>query len=814
MVLAYGGQARARQTGSGEGRAGAASEVGIQVTRVGLYGKPRPGDWAAFEVTITDHSDTIRTVLVRLEIPDPDKDRAWSQRAITTKQNTALKVWLYARIPFDYEGETLTMAAFEARERPGDDPTKTVFEAGAQLGAVTFRINNSVSPYSSLIGVIGRRDAGLEQYAVRFGTEPYSPMGHEVTEIVGGLLPADIPDRWMGLAPLESLVWTGSGAEEQPSRLSESQAEAIREWVLRGGHLIIPLPVVGQTWVGSTNNPLADIMPPVDAIRTEGVDLAPYRYMFTGDDKAALPSAAIVHFLEPNSNAGPTDAMPILSSPDGRPVVVRRLAGTGAVTLIGIDVASLAQGSRVVRADYFWHRILGKRVELPGLAELNTRKNSPNGTYYFRGRDESRFEDVITGLIEKQGKAAGGLLLALLVFGSFWLLAGPIGFYALKRVKRVHYSWLGFVAVIGAFTAIAWGGANLLTQRTADGRHVTFLDHVYGQPVQRARAWMNIYLPSYGEERVAVGGDGAGAGTKMHQMISAWEPAHSESVWKGFPDARGYAVDARNPDSISFPARSTVKQVQIDWAGSPRWKMPLPELPANAGTADLGREVRLESRAPAKPGDRDWALVGSVTHGLPGPLTEVVIVVVRRQTPLYKALPGGLLAEAEIFKLPFDWSPGEPLDLGAATPPTTSKLTAEKYLGDLLPQNHDLDPTGLRSSGFSADKSLTALAFFSLLEPPDPTNPRDWHSLARRESTHTWDITRWFTQPCIIIIGQVKDQETPVPVTVDGQPLATRGRTVVRWVYPLRPEPPKFRVPVPDSDGAPAKPTPATDPNG
>jgi hypothetical protein len=817
-VLLWPKAALAQQADGGEsGQAAPGAEVSLQVPRVGVSGKPRPGDWAAFEVNINDHGDTIRTVLVRLEIPDPDEDRLLTQRAITTKQNTALKVWLYARIPFGFEGRNLTVSAFEAKERPGDDPTKTVYDAGRELGSASFRINNTVSTYSGLIGVVGRRDAGLEQYSLRFGNEPFAPTGHEVTEIVGGIQPADIPDRVMGLMPLEALVWTGSGADEQPSRLSESQADSIREWVMRGGQLIIPLPVVGQTWIGSSNNPLADIMPAVDAARTEGVDLGAYRYMFTGDDKAAFPSAAIVHFFSPTSGAGPTDAMPILASPEGKTVVVRRLVGTGTVTLIGIDVATLAQGSRIVRADYFWHRILGKRLELPSIAELNARKNNATGAYMYAHREDSRFEDLIADDIEKHGRAAGGLLMALLVFGSFWLCAGPIGFYGLKRARKVHYSWLGFVAVIGAFTAIAWGGANLLRQRTADGQHITFLDHVYGQPVQRATAWMNIYFPSYGEQRVTVGSDSpGGSGAKIHQMISPWDPPHSETVWKGFPDAREYTADARNPDSISFPARATVKQVQLDWAGSPRWKMPLPQLPANAGPQDVGREIRLEPRKPDKPGDRDWTLVGSVTHGLPGPLEEVVIVVVRRQTPLYKSLPGSLLAEAHIYKLSGPWKPGDPLNfestISAANP--EEKLTAEKYLAQLLPSNPRsyVNPIGTRITG-STENSLTALSLFSLLDPPEPTNPQDSHTLARRELTHTWDVTRWFTQPCVIIIGQLKDQETPIPVTVDGQPLATRGRTVVRWVYPLHPDPPRFRPPAP-ADTEPPTPGPVPDPNG
>ena len=47
----------------------------------------------------------------------------------------------------------------------------------------------------------------------------------------------------------------------------------------------------------------------------------------------------------------------------------------------------------------------------------------------------------------------------------------------------------------------------------------------------------------------------------------------------------------------------------------------------------------------------------------------------------------------------------------------------------------------------------------------------------------------------------VQDEEgaLPIPLTVDGASVPARGRTVVRWVYPLEPTPPGY---VPDADGS------------
>jgi hypothetical protein len=63
---------------------------------------------------------------------------------------------------------------------------------------------------------------------------------------------------------------------------------------------------------------------------------------------------------------------------------------------------------------------------------------------------------------------------------------------------------------------------------------------------------------------------------------------------------------------------------------------------------------------------------------------------------------------------------------------------------------------------------------------------------------HGLDLSRWLTQPCVIVIGHLVQEDAgacPVPLTVDGTEIGSRGRTVVRWVYPLPPAPPRFAEP-------------------
>src|SRR5207249_926410 len=119
----------------------------------------------------------------------------------------------------------------------------------------------------------------------------------------------------------------------------------------------------------------------------------------------------------------------------------------------------------------------------------------------------------------------------------------------------------------------------------------------------------------------------------------------------GFPDARGYRIDCRDPEQITFPSRSTVKQFQVDWAGG-AWKMP------RAITADGSpSQIRIE-------GDEDHAVLsGTLVHELPSALKNITVVVVLGQKPItvHDANPGqaAFLPNARAVDLPNPWAPGD-----------------------------------------------------------------------------------------------------------------------------------------------------------
>ncbi|GJQ29763.1 MAG: hypothetical protein HBSAPP03_16470 [Phycisphaerae bacterium] len=824
LALASGASAQAVPPTSAAGFS--VGEVSITADRFGVGDISRRGDWVGVRLVLKDNTSRQRSVLIRVASLDPDGDQPTYELERTLNPGVEQKEWVYVRLPFRFTSEdALVVSIYEAVV---DDATRRLV-AGRLLArrAVTPNKGSLRVESEGLIGVVGSRALGLLKYqheatdAEQSNTDTWHPLGHERSRIVTGITALDLPDRWMGLASLDALVWAVEDSGQwNPTQLTGERARAVREWVERGGHFIIILPRVGQTWSDPTSNELHDLMPVVAVQRNENVDLGPYRPLINARERrtgAAWPRSGVVHTFRRIPEAGAADAMEILNGPDGRCVVVRRLVGAGAVTLVGLDLnqTALSQGD-LIDAEVFWHRVLGRRGRLTEVL-----RDGP-GRRLGVSRTPWPYDDDIGGQIVQGGRAAVGVLAGFVMFVAYWLVAGPLGFMVLRSRGQHKHAWVGFVGVTLVFTGLAWGGASLLRPGKVEGRHLTILDHVYGQPTQRARTWASILIPWYGTAQIEVGERNA---ERSLNAIVAWDSPKDDSSWSGFPDSRGYVIDTRKPDAIEVPTRSTSKVIQADWAGGPRWKMPIPTAADGAGSGVLtvNQDWTRGSNTPL--------VTGMLVHDLPGTLRDVTLIVVRRQTPLrdvradLAALETAPLVVANAFSLA-SWEPKVPLDLGAKTTvpagQTGDGAALVQWLNSLKPSFSGTMYPGMVPE-VTADTArltdrLTALAVFPYLPPPDLEGGTTNEYAAQRKSTHGWDLGRWFTQPCVIIIGHLggarsDSVECPVPIRVDGEEFPLTGRTVVRWVYPLPTNPPAF--PMPDgADPTLPEPTPSASNGG
>ncbi|XVJ58684.1 MAG: hypothetical protein HEQ23_04490 [Tepidisphaera sp.] len=762
----------------------------VEVDMAGVGGLAREGGMVGVRVRITDTSVTRRNVAVRLVMRDADGDYFAPGRVVPLTPGVAQPVWVYAWLPLGAAGNSMWLGVYPIAGDGGldaailDQPLAKI-ELGDSRSS-TGRSLSILEPDVPLLLRVGPHAAGLNRFASASTSAASMLFLHEPMQIVEARTVAELPDSWIGLAPISTMVWTSG----EPGELRGAYAQAVREWILHGGHLVVVLPSAGQTWLGPVGHELADLMPEVDVTRRDGVDLTPYGPLLTRSSTRFGADAlkGIVHEFKLRDGVSAAKAVPILSGPGGDCIAVRRSVGSGAITVIGLDLTR--QSSIQIDADVFWHRILGTR------GQLLTAQESAGATQQFSRStvviDEKFPEEMAKG--EQSQRAVTGVLLGLIVFVLYWALAGPVSYAVLRKLGLARHSWLAFTGFAGLFTLIAWGGAWLIKPGETKASHLTLFEHVHGQSYTRSRTWLSVMLPWYGEARVGVGGmDGrleVGAKRELRNTIAPWtsgrQGAGAESA---FPDTRDYSFDVTNPSTISFPARSTVKQLQVEWVGGTLWRTPYPVTDAD----ELGGELKSEN----------GRLTGRLKHDLPGELTSITVMYFPGQRPI-ASRPDltegwrGTVSGGWVMNRTQAWGPGATLDLSvldgeAAKNRVDSSLST--YL-DRLAESAGF-AAGLMEEGstFTMSRRMQLLTALGQLGPPrlgDKGAVSDERRfIARRQFGQVWDASRWFTQPCVIILGELKGA-TPTPLFVDGEALASEGTTWVRWIYPLPATPPTW----------------------
>jgi hypothetical protein len=780
------------------------AEVRLEVTRLGIGNLASEGSWAAIRVELEDRGiASQREIVLRVRLTDPDGDEAEYDRVVTSNSGMTQAFWLYARLPLIASGiDWIDILVYEAQESA--DP-RFGFNAGKLIGRTQAPTPRVMPGPRGLMAIIGPNSFGLTGYGPTGSFESFLPLAHEVTYAASGLDVSDLPDRWQGLIAFDVLVWGATRDRNDPGRLSPDKARAIREWVEGGGHLVVVLPSIGQEWFSETGNPLAGLLPNIKPPRRlEGVNLNTYRPLLTSAkaDEVPLPTNAMVRIFEPASDARPGEAIPILSNAEGQCVGIRRLYGGGAVTLIGLDLnQTMLRNLGLPEPGTFWHRVLGRRGQLVSAEQIRTQKLAGN-MMGLQQRSHIQLDVDIPEQIAMKGTAAFGVGLGVLVFVLFWLAAGPAGYYLLGRRNLRRFSWLAFVATVAVFTGISWVGATAARPHKAIVRHMTLLQSIHGQPTQRARSWQAMLIPYYGDAKVTIQPESdADPG---RELLSIFESSGSVLSLQGFPDNRPYRIEARSPNELIFPARSTVKELEIDWVGPARWQMPEPVTePGSLDTPVLRLAQEGEFAADGTPLNCD--AVGELVHSLPGPLEDVVVLVNKGQVTLSEGgkLRGNLFANVSAYELTDPWLPEVRLTLEAVTKHDPAqgigRQLAFKYLTGLLRGERVSAGQTSRPNPARLGDRLKALALFPMLEPPSMVDAVGVESrLAKRELTHGYDLGIWFTQPSIMIIGQVRlagdNARSPIPVALDGKVVPAEGTTLVMWVYPLEANPPKLRL--------------------
>lgn len=746
----------------------------INPDAVGLDGQVRPGTWTPIRLRLTNHASEPRQVVCRWLLEDFDGDRVIARRqGVTLNPQATAEVWLYGPLTATESGEgPWTVQVMDA-------------ETNRLLASEQVGPRRVLEPNQTALGLMSSAPMGLQPYTERHTR-------HEAVELMRGLRLRDLPDRWYGLSNLESLIWTSEGGNPLDAAVSESSLHALREWVRRGGHLVIVLPTAGQTW---TDSLLADMLPVDDRqMRRVNAPLPRWLYDVRPADGADQPTPFPMTVFDVDiGDAGRDDGVRgggrtgvLLRDEQGRALVVAGRYGFGRVTLLGVDLADRRLVARGLPSGRYrvWNTVFGWQNPVFSEAYIADEQSaSPPRMSRTHQRQEVELGQFMPPLLAMGGTAAPALLLAIVVFALYWLMAGPVAYVVLRQRGALRHAWLAFLVVVLGFSVLSWAGAWGLQGRGASIAHFSVVDVDGHTGEVRMQSWLSLLVPEFGDVAVGLGADdeatGAASGAAMNHNVIASPGLPLGLPGAGFLDPRTYELNAASPHALEVPFRSTAKQFRLDYRG------PLRE--DQAGVTDPW----------VLPQGRVWMSGawprGELSHGLPGPLRNVLVVY----CPGEGQTPWVWRHET--------WGPQEVLDL-AENRSRASWLVrrpreydadrnweAEGFLGTLIGRKTgqglgEIDPLRARIADNVMIQSAEMLSFYSMLPPPNfrRVDLRSQPAMYERELGRTLDISHLTAERRLIVIGYLQNAPLPAPLTVNGGAVEAEGWTMVRWIYDLK----------------------------
>ncbi|MGA0286213.1 MAG: hypothetical protein ACO3QA_04170 [Phycisphaerales bacterium] len=837
----------------------APGQVSLSLEEFGVGGTYRPGDWTGIRVTVRNDGPEAEPLRIEWELPDADGDIATVSRRVVVAPGRSVTRWLYGRLLPGRFGGALDTEVFTLRAYAEQDGVRGEERAVARVSPATATIPSvGIAPTEGLIGLVGGGRLGLEAYDAPPSGLTSIPALNERTRIASAIGVDGLPDRWEGLRSYAAIVWAGDDPDTRPAALGLDEGRALLEWMHRGGTLVVVLPEAGNPWsLGSSANEdrhaLASLLPETapmlrdgvlvremlpalskrQALRDPGVRM-PVR-IFPEESRPA-PWEPTLAF--PSSRAAATGIpTPRPDTVEGEVFAIERPVGFGRLVLVGLDLDALRrralQEGGLPDADCVWNPILGRRGDTLSAGEYAALDQSQPQRLRRRPTDVDSIGGgrLVADRIDLAGRAAVGVLAAMGIFATYWLLAGPLGFAILKRRGRQRWAWLAFVLTGAAFTGLAWVGSAFLREERVRVEHLTFLDHVardadldaaLGRSPQRQRAtsWFTASLPGYGIASISIADDAATTTAPPRNLLSTWFPPSGEERGR-FPDTARYDAPLEAPGELDVPSRATAATFAADWMGT------LPD--------SWGRLPWVDPDVPVEtyldPATGTVGISGRLLHGIPGGLEDVRVIHVNPyRMPLPRFAPGPLPIVADSGGMPFGgrfvilprWPENAPLDLGgslypngpvAARSTASGSLTAEirgRYYDPFAASAGLFRPDSNLESAEEVVRRLDMLSLYGMLAPPpylqNPPVGRDTVRIERIVGREV-DLSAWFTRPCLIVIGYRRGSPLPVPVAIDGETPPSDGLTVVRWILPL-PSPGSAAVPeprpVPTASSAPS----------
>ncbi len=300
-----------------------------------------------------------------------------------------------------------------------------------------------------------------------------------------------LPDHWPAYMALDALVLR----EPDALALGPKRIEALKTWVSAGGTVAI---TAGEKWRAMNDPALAELLPvKLEGVRTvNAAELPPPWSLYEGELAVAVSS--------------PLRGSQRASLPDGAPLVSEARYGSGRVIFLAADPGDLAGVDPREKAA-LWDALLRLPTPVPEDA------NNPYGyNYGWQGTPEQFIQQELSRIPPLKPPSVP---LVTMLIGLYVLVVGPGDYFLLKKLGKLHWTWVTYPVAIAVFSGLIYLYATVTRSSEMMIRTIALVDAPAEPPgaPSPVRIFGGVYSPRAGRYKVSIKTPGALAGSFAEQ---------------------------------------------------------------------------------------------------------------------------------------------------------------------------------------------------------------------------------------------------------------------------------------------------------